>query len=514
MIRNALLVALLFAVPARAQGHDLREVYPATMSWSQSGLFPVCEADDVWELDAFEFSLGKKLSIECKQASVAFGRHETNVLWAVVFPAKPARIKSSSPGDGEKAETVFLRFAPAELNQVFPPKTVKKRGDPWLRSEAMRIARRKIGWKWSTPAGNPTIVQSGWFLVDVDTVEGPRRFYGVDRNAGQVEYVAEFEDKPVPDSAPISKKDALAAFDEVWEQFDESYAGFTLLPELDWDRLGKDSRTLAGRSKTVFDVAAVLADMLAQLQDLHVWVKAGDDWLPGYSRERPLNGNWQATQKLAGATEQGGENLSWGRTEDGIGYLGIHGLNDAALPDQVDAALEELKDTRAMIVDLRFNGGGDELLARAVAGRFVDAERVYSLNQYRTGPKHDQLGEKLERKLAPRGPWRYEQPVVCLFGQRTLSSAESMALMFAQCPQVTTMGDRTGGSSANPRRIELECGVTVNQPRWLDMDPEGNPIEHVGVPPQVPVGVEPDSFSNERDPVMEAALARLRKAGR
>ena len=57
-----------------------------------------------------------------------------------------------------------------------------------------------------------------------------------------------------------------------------------------------------------------------------------------------------------------------------------------------------------MIVDLRFNGGGDELLARAVAARFVDKKRVYSINQYRDGPKHDQLGPKLEREVEPRGP--------------------------------------------------------------------------------------------------------------
>ena len=126
-------------------------------------------------------------------------------------------------------------------------------------------------------------------------------------------------------------------------------------------------------------------------------------------------------------------------------------------------------------------------------------------------PGHADLGPVLERKLEPRGPWRFESPVVCLQGQKTFSSAESMALMFAQCPQVTTMGTRTGGSSANPRRIELEGGIQVNLPRWNDMDPAGKPIERVGVAPEVEIRAKPEEFTATQDPVLEAALASLRK---
>jgi C-terminal processing protease CtpA/Prc len=93
-----------------------------------------------------------------------------------------------------------------------------------------------------------------------------------------------------------------------------------------------------------------------------------------------------------------------------------------------------------------------------------------------------------------------------------MSSAESFALMVAPCPQVTTMGDRTAGSSANPRRVELACGITVNVPRWRDMDPAGRPLEHAGIQPEVKLDFPPEKFGEEGDPVLEAALAKLRKA--
>ncbi len=507
------LLALSFPLLSRGTpAEDLAKRYPATLSWVEQGLAWRCGPEDVWELKSFELALGKDFLLSCGKATVALGVHDTNVVWAVVFPEQPGHLKAKGMrGDGESVATVVLRFAPAELARMFPSKTVGGPGQAWLRARADRLFRRKIGHKWYTPAGNPTIVPAGIILVDVDTEEAARRFYEVDAGAGRVQYVAEFEGKPVPPLATIEAKEAEKVFDEVWEAFDKEYANFSLLPKLDWKKLGEEYRKQVSRAGTVFDAAAVIADLLAHLEDLHVWVKAGEDFLPGYERERPLNGSWKGSLGQLASSTQACANLVYGRTSDGIGYLNVSGLSDEKLPAQADLALESLLDTWALVVDLRFNGGGDELLAREIAGRFLDQERIYSKNRYRNGPKHEDLGPVLDRKAAPRGPWRYESPVVALLGQRTMSSAESMALMFAQCPQVTTMGDRTAGSSANPRRLEFDCGIVVNLPRWHDLDPDGKPVEHAGVQPDVRVEVRAEDFTDTKDPVMEAALKRLRK---
>ncbi|MEM1450230.1 MAG: S41 family peptidase [Planctomycetota bacterium] len=366
-------------------------------------------------------------------------------------------------------------------------------------------------WNWCTPSGNTTIVPSSVTIVDIDTVEGPRRFFAIDRSSGSVEVVGDYARQATPPGEPIARRKAEKAFDEVWKAFDKEYAGFVELPHVDWKKLGKESKKLLDRVETTYDLGAVLSDMLANLEDLHVWVKAGNDHLPGYTRERPLNANWNATRKALKKQESGGKDLVWGTTKDGFGYIGVHGLNDEGLKGHVDAALEALKDTPAMIVDLRFNGGGSELLARDVASRFLDEPRVYGWNRYRKGSRHDSLGPVLERSFEPRGPWRYDKPVVCLWGRKTLSSAESMAKMFDVCPQVTTMGSPSGGSSANPRRIELSCGVTVNLPRWLDLLEDGTALERRGVTPDVLEEHEASEFTDAKDPVLDAAIAHLKK---
>jgi hypothetical protein len=465
-------------------------------------------------LKSFKLEFGKDFELACGKATLAVGRHETNALWAVVFPHEPAHIRSKKlPGDGETTEAFALRFAPAEIGRLFPAKTVSGPGDGWRRAEAGRIFTRKLGYKWFTGSGTPTVVPGGITLVDVDTDAYKRRYYVLDSGAGDLQYVPDFEGKLVPPLAPMDAEQRDEVFDEVWEAFAREYAKFELVPKLDWKKSGKRARESLERADTAFGVAAVLADMLAELQDLHVWVKAGDDWLPGYSRERPLNGSWKGSQAVVGGEIRDTEkDLVWGRSSDGIGWMNVHALGDPGLPAAFDEALDELADTWSLVIDLRFNGGGDEGLGQEIAGRFLDEERIYSTNRYRSGPAHSDLGPVLERKVAPRGPWRYESPVVVLFGQKTMSSAESLVLMLAQCPQVTTMGDRSAGSSGNPRRLELAGGIVVNLPRWNDMDPEGKPIEHVGVQPDVALEFGEGDFTDEFDPVLAIAIDKLRKA--
>ncbi len=519
-LRLAFACGLCAAFTNSAAAEDLAKRYPGALTHVEQGLPTKCEPDDVWQLKSFEIAVGKDFVIGGGKAELAIGEHDGNAIWAVVFPAEPVKISAKGqPGDGETTTAICLRFQPGELGQRFPAKTVGGNGDPWLRARAQRLFQHKVGPKWSTPAGNPTIVPAGIALVDVDTSSSTRtgdasvvgRRYELDRNNAKVRYSAEFESKPVPASARIAKKEAEKIYDDVWQAFDREYANFELLPKLDWKKLGAEQRKLLARVDTNFDLAAVLADLLANLEDLHVWVKCDEDFLPGYAPDRPLNASWKGSEKLIGAFNDTQHEIVWGRSSDGIGYVSVTGLTDKELGGAFDAALEKLADTWSLVVDLRFNGGGGEDLAAAVASRFIDQERVYSKNQYRNGPKHDQLGEVLERKLAPRGPWRYESPVVVLQGRKVMSSAESLALMLAQCPQVTTMGDRTAGSSANPRRLEPGAGLTINLPRWHDMDPAGRPIEHVGIEPKIKLDFPASAFTDSADPVLEAALALLRK---
>ncbi len=160
---------------------------------------------------------------------------------------------------------------------------------------------------------------------------------------------------------------------------------------------------------------------------------------------------------------------------------------------------------------MRLNGGGDEPTAGKVAGRFLQKEFVYSCSQYRNGPSHTDLTEKYERKVSPRGPWRYNRPVVLLIGQKCMSSNESFIAMMSGDPEVTIIGDHTCGSSGNPRIVKLPLDMTVGVPRWIDYLPDGAPLDERGFQPKVQFKPEPGAFESDRDDLLKAALERLRK---
>jgi carboxyl-terminal processing protease len=511
MPRFAILCHLAFATIAFSQS-DLAAKYPPTIDRTDppKPLEWAATKDDVWQLSSVNIAAADGFRITSGPATVVFGHHNRNVLWAAVFPDQPGTLASPAAGNGDAVAHIWLRPHPARIGELFPNATVIGPGD----ERFVALAKRMCAWKirGSMQSGDlPVCPQREWTIFDLDTTDAVRRFFVADSKEKAVKYEGAFEKRAMPPLAPIENADATKIFDQVWGDFDREYAMFGLRPDVDWSKLRDQFRPRAEAARTTYELAAVLSDLLTNLKDLHIFVRVGDEFVPGYNRPRPGNASFDGTLSQVGGIKQRHQDMLWGRTDDGIGYVNIFRLNDADLPKDFDRALDALADTWALIVDLRFNGGGDETLAQRIASRFSEERRTYSISQFRSGPAHSDLGEGKPRQIEPRGPWLYRAPVIALTGQKTMSSAESFALMLAQCPQVTTMGDRTAGSSGNPRTIELAGKIAVNLPRWIDLDPDGKPIDTVGVAPRLPIATKESDFTATADPVIVAALKRLRE---
>jgi C-terminal processing protease CtpA/Prc len=263
-------------------------------------------------------------------------------------------------------------------------------------------------------------------------------------------------------------------------------------------------------AKSAKEFAEVCAEMLKPLRDLHVWMTVEGANVPIFNRPRAGNSNPSAHRAILGDLRPAGR-VRWAITADKIGFIAIDGWNTGPeIPAQVDEALEQMRDGRGLIVDVRLNGGGDEPTAAQVAGRFVPKEFVYSYSQFRNGPKHTDLTAKHKRKISPRGPWRYDRPVVLLIGQKCMSSNESFIAMMSGAPNVAVMGDRTCGSSGNPKIVKLPLDMTVSVPRWIDYLPDGKPLDERGFQPQVFFKPTERAFEGNRDDLLTAALERLR----
>jgi C-terminal processing protease CtpA/Prc len=60
-------------------------------------------------------------------------------------------------------------------------------------------------------------------------------------------------------------------------------------------------------------------------------------------------------------------------------------------------------------------------------------------------------------------------------------------MMMKKSPNCTTIGEKTWGSSGNPKPHDLGNGVTIMLPSWRDLDPDSNSIESIRLAPDLPV---------------------------
>ncbi len=306
-----------------------------------------------------------------------------------------------------------------------------------------------------------------------------------------------------------------AGFDELWAAMDRNYSYFTLKPDVDWARLHDEYRPKAAMSKSADELAAVLTEVLGRLKDGHVWIEMPDGKVVGTHRtEWVYNGNRKAVLAQLTDVTECGEYAVVGRTKpDGFGYflMSRQSAATAALVARAVAAIEKLADAPGFLIDLRNANGGSEPLAQEVARLFCAKKVVYARSRFRNGPGHDEFTEDQPRELVPAKSGKpYLKPVIGLLGPGCVSSGEGFAQMLAALPHVTTVGLPTRGSSGNPAPAEVgDTGLTVYFSRWVDLMPDGTPVEGQGVRPTVMVERAAETY-RDADPTLAKGLEVLR----
>jgi hypothetical protein len=493
---------LLAACPQQSAAIDLLERYPTSLTAGDLAVPHAREWQftdaDVFRLSRFEFprrTNERAFSIETGPASLGVGHCANGAVWAVVIPQESGTVSLAT--NRSTITYIWLRFHPRDINIVFPPETVFADGATKFAPQIRSIADAKI--HSSFHVGTRVLIpEPGEFLFNTDAKGGLPPTFWVHSKQGK---------KP---PIPFTPELAAEAFDFLWEAFDKHYAMFGLRPEVDWNRSREQFRPRALTSKSAVECAEVCAEMLKPLRDLHVSLKLSGANVPVFDRPLAINSNPSAHRVLLGEL-RGEVPVQWAVTPDKIGFIATYTwLSARGVRERCDEALEAVRDTRALIVDVRLNSGGTEDVAKEFAGRFVANEFTYSSYQVRNGPAHTDLTEKSLRTVQPRGPWRYDRPVLLLIGERCISSNESFVAMMTGATNVTTMGAHTAGSSGNPVEFKLPLDITVGVPVWITYLPDGTPLDERGIQPQIKFEPQPGAFEGDRDDLLAAALERLR----
>ena len=258
------------------------------------------------------------------------------------------------------------------------------------------------------------------------------------------------------------------------------------------------------RTDRAFSVAA--KDLLARAQDPKVTLDYRGERLPTWDPLiEPLYRTF-AVRRLF-ELETISARAFRGRTDDGIGYLLITGWQDNVDVERLVGALTEMMDTRALVIDVRPNMGGDERNALEFARWFVAGDKVYA--KERPLLPGGGLGDAVPRSIAG-GAATYDRPVAVLSGPRVKRSCEAFVLMMRQGAGVQVVGQPTLGSSGEPVLYELGNGVSVELPGRQALRPDGTCYEGEGIAPDVFVPCTSRDLETG-DPTLEKALALLRE---
>lgn len=280
---------------------------------------------------------------------------------------------------------------------------------------------------------------------------------------------------------------------------------FTDLKGIRWDEIESRYTGRADAAVDADDFARVIAEMLSELADLHVWIEMPDGRRRETHRSR-FEPNYDPTVMRS--------NLSGINSFEGIGFVArcgevavavVSGLPVEADYDGFVDAMRGMRDVDGYIIDVRRNPGGSEPRAAQIAGLFAARRTKYARTM--RPDSGGILHETSARFLDPVGSQPIGGRVVCLIGPGCVSSGEGLALMMKSLDQVTMIGQPTRGASGNPQPVALSNGVRVWFSRWVSMELDGTPIEERGVEPDERIEHVPG-----RDVTFDRALEIIRSS--
>jgi tricorn protease len=179
-----------------------------------------------------------------------------------------------------------------------------------------------------------------------------------------------------------------------------------------------------------------------------------------------------------------------------LGYIHIPSMDETGLDHFVRALYSDNFDKEAIVLDVRFNGGGfthDQVL-NYLGGK------EHTVFRQRDGGAGSVL-RSYDRK--------WTKPLVLLINNRSYSDAEIFPSAFRTLGLGKLVGQATGAHVIGTREVRLIDGSRFRIPQTGVFNMKGDNMEKVGVAPDVAVDTNPDELAKGRDAQIDKAVEVL-----
>ncbi len=194
--------------------------------------------------------------------------------------------------------------------------------------------------------------------------------------------------------------------------------------------------------------------------------------------------------------------IDYKKITDNIGYIRVSSFIGADTPKEFIIALNRLKDSKGLILDLRGNSGGLFQNAIMISNLFMKKGVIVNVIA-RQGKKNVYSAQS--------AGCIYENPVVVLIDNSSASASEILSSALRDNSRAVLVGTRTYGKGLVQKIFSLpnQSGMNLTIARYLT--PKGVDINKKGIEPDFKVTFSHNDFINNIDPQLLYAQRYLEK---
>lgn len=305
-------------------------------------------------------------------------------------------------------------------------------------------------------------------------------------------------------------------FEVLWQEFDAKYGLFEV-KKIDWDSIYAVHRPKINEHTSNEELYTVFTEMLDVLNDNHVGLVPVNINLPFY--QSGILGKMDTINDFDLSIIR--ENylqevkfqepfFTYGKLPNNIGYIHIEGFSDLPkyLEKPFESVLSDLKNTRAIIIDVRGGYGGEDIAGQYFAGRFTKETVPYMKTRIKNGPGKNDFTEYETWSIKSEGEYQYEKPIYILTHRFTISARETFCLAMKVLPQVQFIGDTTSGAFSNQINRELPngWGYSISIGEWRAVN--DSCYEGKGLPPDIVIQNKKLDLLTGKDEALETAIKK------
>lgn len=299
-------------------------------------------------------------------------------------------------------------------------------------------------------------------------------------------------------------------FEALWTIIDEQYC-FLDYKQIDWNAIHDKYQPLITPDMSQDGLFEVLGNMLAELKDGHVNLYSASntarywDWYLDY----PRNFDESLVEQYLGREYRIGGGAEYTILDDNIGYIYYGSFSSGVGEGNLDEMLSYLSICNGLIIDVRNNGGGNLTYAERIASRFTNEKVLTGYIQHKTGKGHSDFSDPSPIYLEPSNSIRWQKKAIVLVNRHAYSATNDFINSMRYLPNVTILGDKSGGGSGLPFSSELpnSWGVRFSASPHLDA---GKQHIEFGIDPDIKIDMTEEDQANGLDTMIEEARRLLK----